>query len=51
MWHRMGVWVVLGTLASASGCIFDTDDDDDEDTEESASVEGDGEVDVTVKED
>jgi len=50
MWRKIGVCIVLGGLASTTGCIFDTDDDD-EDTDESASVEGDGDVDVTVKED
>lgn len=40
---------MVGTLASASGCIFDTDEDDDEDTEEAAAVVGDDdEVDVEV---
>jgi hypothetical protein len=46
MWHKIGICVVLGALASASGCIFDTDEDEDEDTEESA-IEGD-DVDVKV---
>jgi hypothetical protein len=50
MWRKIGVCVVVGTLASASGCIFDTDDDD-EDTDDGAAVQGDGEVDVKVTDD
>lgn len=50
MWHKIGVCVVVGALASASGCIFDSDDED-EDTEEGASLDGEGEVDVEVKDD
>jgi hypothetical protein len=51
MWQKIGVCVVLGGLASASGCIFDTDDDDDHDTDESASIDGDTDVKVDVKKD
>jgi hypothetical protein len=48
MWQKIGVCVVVGALASASGCIFDSDDEDD-DTEE-AAIEGD-DVDVEVTDD
>jgi hypothetical protein len=48
MWHKIGICVVVGTLASMSGCIFDSDDEDEE-TDESA-LEGDGDdVDVKVE--
>jgi hypothetical protein len=49
MRHTIGTWLVLGALASMSGCIFDTDDED-EDTDE-AAVEGEGDVDVKVTDD